>query len=219
MPLTANYKNESVQLFRALSAEFAQHASRDGVSITPYRDESLPHYSKLDPELQQAAINYLHNNISVFREFKSQSKSLLDSPQFIWRAINSLGYVPSSDIFDKIEKSDIVEVYTAEANQSFRSINFFTHSSLTLEELCSFPVHELIEFGEKPLAAIMEIAGRLRRNEITKTFDPQIDEYEWKEKFTKNPCSARTKIKWMSPARRSDGRCVLIVVNRSERVV
>ena len=206
------------QSFRELSSEFARAAARANIPVTPFHDPKLPHFSQLPEQHQLLGCQYLARHLEVFAQLEGAKESPLDSPRFIWRALKELGFVPSSSIFDKIDREDVVEIYDLSFNQHFRNLNFFQYVTITLEEICSIAIPNLVEFPEGLVQTLVQCATRVRNEGLTEPVSPGIPPYVWMERQSLGLKRGETHVKWMVPVRNATGDCVVLVVNRTKNV-
>jgi hypothetical protein len=135
--LASQSSSDVLDTFRQLSTLHCELVAKEGVHILPFHDESLVFFGKLSPEKQQRVIQQLSETVSVYEAMRSDSVSLRDNPQLIWRSMSRSGLIPPGDIFDKITDEDIVVIFAPDQRQLFRNLEFLRHSVLTLEELCA----------------------------------------------------------------------------------
>jgi hypothetical protein len=126
-----------------------------------------------------------------------------------------LGWTPKSDIFDKIENGDVVEVYSVAMNQVFRNLSFFKYVSLTLEEIVSFPLGVMYEMEPQTLLFYQSVAGRVATNDIRLTEKHPLAPYLVKEKLGEKLIVQITP-KWISPVMANQTSVGVIVIHKSD---
>lgn len=105
--------------------------------------------------------------------------------QLLWNTLRKLKAVPPSDIIDKIEDQDVIEVYNTQFIQIFRNLNYFDISSYTLVEVFTHQWDELYErenpnIGQQMMnVALSVISGKARA-----TFPCGVDSHVLKERFS-----------------------------------
>ncbi len=121
--------------FRELSCEYRGYASEAGVGLVPFHEASLPLFNTQTELKQREILNALETSVKICRNTKAQHKKMTDSPALIWQALRELGLRPPSDLFNHMEDCTVVEVYSSENIQLFRTFSFFQYCSYSLEEL------------------------------------------------------------------------------------
>lgn len=98
----------------------------------------VPNSSQLPPNLD-TFIQLYSDSLSEAREHYRDQVSL----KSLWLFLNKLRWNYPDNLFDTIKSDDIIEVYTAQHIQVFRSYLFFQHCSYSLTELLTKPWFEL----------------------------------------------------------------------------
>lgn len=206
--------------FRILADQYATFAKRAGIEVMPYRDASLPYFHLLSPDLQQVAIHSLEQNVSVFQELEIQGYSLKDDKQFVWRMLKKLDLTPSSDIFDKQEEGDVVEIYNLEGRQIFRNLRFFQVTSFTLEEILCAHWNEFTKRPEEVTQKLFALMVRLASGQITKTIElqPEIPTHVFEELITARKHLVEISLLFLSPVYFRGTLMGGLVINRSRIV-
>lgn len=201
--------------FVKLGDQLANHHANHGVRMRPYTSADVPHFSKVPSPYKPLILSALRENVLLFDEMSAAGEPLIDSPRLLWRSLRRLNWTPRSDIFDKIEDGDVVELYDGAKNQIFRNLAFFNYISLTLEEIVSFPLGVMFNFDPSVLEYHDNTATRIAQQAIHATETLKLAPYIVEEKGGE---FYRVKIhpKWISPVSHND-KCVgVIVVHRSE---
>jgi len=128
----------SAEEFRELCLLYASIVKAGGVQIDAYDPQTLPDFLAKPIALQRKAIRAITQDILILESMQGARQSLRDSRTHLWRFIAKMGWTPQSDIFDKIEDEDTVEVYVLEPSgqcQIFRNLRFLECVSFTIEQL------------------------------------------------------------------------------------
>ena len=200
-------------LFVNRAQEYVRYLNDENLRTLPFRSTTLPHFTKLTADRQEAVLAELAFCLDVFRDLKMEGLSLKDSPKLLWRTLRKAQLTPCSDIFDKIGEDDVVCVYSPDHIQIFQNLRFLELVTLTIEELyCSQWFH----YTKRPdwaTKALIEKGSLVFGEKILKTFDPEVPIHEVQEIATEGEVLIRIKIKWMSPVTRDGRNAGVIVVN------
>jgi hypothetical protein len=184
--------------FRELADALHGFYQKYSVPFIPYRDVSLPHFSKLPVEFQKIVLSTLGEVVDLNAEMERNGEKPVDSAKLLWRSLNRLGWRPLSDIFDKIESDDVVEIYSDANLQVFRNMNFFRHITISLEEICTHPWYQIAEMDKAATEYYATLAPKMKNNSITETYRTPIPKYLAKELMGEKKVLEITP-RWMSP--------------------
>lgn len=128
--------SQRLKQFKDLSEELCFLMEKEGWSVRPYNQESLPFFQQLDNEKQCEAIDLLQQYLDVSKKVYQHGKSLKDKSFCMDIALQYYDYQVSPSIYEQVVASDkIVEFYRADQTQFYRSLNFFEFTSYTIEDL------------------------------------------------------------------------------------
>lgn len=147
----------TIEIFRELALEYQEFAAEAGVKVVPFWDPELPHFAALNLTSKMRAIEALKVAIQICREAQANGHRMDDNAAILWHALKSFGLRPPSDLLSHLTDSAVVEIYSSDNVQLFRSFSFFAISSYTLEELHCLDWVTL--FARKDPAIIEKIIG------------------------------------------------------------
>ena len=125
-----------------------------------------------------------------------------------WNAVKNNNLVICSDIFDKIDKEDIIEIWDLEGRQIFRSFHALRYFSYTIEELTSYPFYELFERSIEIEAAYAAEFVRILKGEVQATYQLQIPPHIVRERISVRKNTSIITPKYVSPLKDKHGRIV-----------
>jgi hypothetical protein len=143
--------------FSQLALSLTRMAESANVRVIPYRAPSLPYFSRLPEAQQRSALKLLEHYISILCHAIHSGYKLDDPKMLTWVAIKSFGFIPSSDLFHKIDPGDIVEIYDLDNFQIFRNLRFFEFCSYTVEDIYCRPWPSLFRRDETVTSEIFEL--------------------------------------------------------------
>jgi hypothetical protein len=94
------------------------------------------------PELSAQTESYVRLYCESLNEAREHHRDQV-SLKSLWLFLNKLRWQYSSDLFEKLKDDDVIEVYSMEHTQIFRSYMFFKYCSYTLDKLYSKPWFDL----------------------------------------------------------------------------
>jgi hypothetical protein len=130
--------------------------------------------------LESATLDQLTHatkQILFYIQIVSELKEDLDRPfnekQLAWMALRALGFVPPSDLFNRIGDDDLIEIYDRSGIQCYRSFSFAKFTTYSLEELMFNPWHILFK-RQTEINKILSENIRFALNEARQPFVPDI---------------------------------------------
>lgn len=124
-----------VDEFRDLCERTSRAIATTGREVVPYESHEMPRFQRHSNF--ERVLETLRNYTEVLESAVAAKEDLEDSKHLVWRMIQRMGYVPKSDVFDKLEDGDTIEIYTTDNWQVFRNLRFFDFVSVTVEEMCT----------------------------------------------------------------------------------
>lgn len=136
-----------------------------------------------------------------------------------WNAVKGKNLIICSDLFDKIDKEDIIEIWDLTGKQLFRSFHALRYFSYTIEELNMYPFYELFERDISVEAAYAEEFVRIMKGELTGTYKLPIPAHVVREKRAARGNVSLVTPKYVSPLKDRFGRVVAFIYTCSARKI
>lgn len=147
---------DSHSRFRELALEAEALGRKDGLEFIPFTDDSLPYFTKLDGPGRAHALWMLEQLVRIGNELHTSDASLRDSKKVIWAFLRVVKMVPPSDLLDRFETGDVIDIYDEHHQMIFANPNFLNILSYSLEELYCRPWTELFAKDESVFGTIVE---------------------------------------------------------------
>jgi PAS domain-containing protein len=209
---------DPVARFKAQTELLARFLADEGVNKAPYFSPELPHFCSLSAAEREEVMEVLGHTLEIFEEVKSAGGTLADTPQLVWRSLRRLSWTPKSDVFDKISKSDVVEIYSTEHRGLFRNLAFYDFVSYSLEDVFARKWFDLFKREEKKTAEIFEYVNRIFQNQIRETTAPGFGHHFCYERHSPARLHYKMSIKHLSPVFK-DGKVAGIVAVETCEIV
>ncbi len=211
-----DFDNQLISLFKQY-AKFVKMAGKSVNHLAEYEAQQLA--DRLSAERKQLIFNQLTTQMAVFGEVLAHDEKLTDSPKLLWRYLNKLRYTPCPDIFDKIQDTDIVEIYGSDQIHIFQNFNFFDWISIPLEQILSLTWYENTKRDAKIQKLLFKEASRIISGEIKSTFVPNVP-WHWIEEINTNgQYRFEIRIKWVSPVYSNRQLAAFISVNECRNLI
>ncbi len=185
--------------FRQLASEIAALGTKFEISIVPYRNFELLHFSKLNLDIQSKILQSLQVYFNIYSSTLAEGSLPSDAARIIWNALAELGFKPTSDVFSYIEDGNIIEIHDDSFVQIFRSINFFKFCSYSLEELYCHQMTDLYERDLQLESNLMGLVAKLYRGEIKATTMTGLKAHIIQEKKSESKLRVKALIKYIAP--------------------
>lgn len=128
-----------------------------GYSVIAYRDPSLPVYQTLSPNQQKEVLKNLKAYCLALSDGMLDEEEL-NSTRLAWRFLIAAGYFPNEDLFDTLRNETFVQIYNYDQFQIFRTLAFFEHCSLSLEEILCRPWWQAWKRSRHDLHILSEVS-------------------------------------------------------------
>jgi len=205
--------SDSNHQFRELCLYYSALLQTEGVRARPFQSPDLAVFSVLSAERKQATVEHIRSILNVFEETLAEGTRLRDNRRLTWRAVQMLGWVPQSDIFDKIGDSDVINIFSNQSTLVFQTLNFFNYVSLTLEELYSNPWSQCSRREAWAVDEIVTHGVAIFTGQNAGTYDPRLREHYCEEIGTEEQLKFYIKIRYFSPLRCGGQVAGVIAVN------
>jgi hypothetical protein len=137
-------------------------AEREGFSLTAYNDRKPLCFLSLPLSSQDAVLLSTERYASVLEEVVASGYSVREDRKMLWSLMQRLQLRPTSDLFSRLNDSDVVEIYLVpEFIQVFRSFRFFELCNYSLDDLLSRPWWELYDRKEHITTSAFDMINRM----------------------------------------------------------
>ncbi|MBK8203198.1 MAG: hypothetical protein IPK68_13045 [Bdellovibrionales bacterium] len=183
---------------------FCDYAEIEGLRLKPYGSENLCYFSVLSLAKQQVVYEDLRRYFQICLESIQLHDSLKDNIGQFHLVLKKLNIQVEDQVFSALNSEDVIEIYTLDSIQIFRTFNFFHLVTYTLEEIFCRPWFELYErdifTNEANHKAVKYVLSRQTRS----PFYPNIPVHDVYEKKGGGHSITKIKHRFMAPAYNSD---------------
>jgi hypothetical protein len=190
-------------------SDFVAQAGKSVRRMSPEKLEAL--LQSLEPSRRDGMIARLENEVSIFENMLSAGESLENPARQLWRYLLTTKQVPCSDILDKINPTDTIQVYGVDHRLLFASLNFYDYVSFTLEQVFCETWHKAVRRERKVEETLYASFMRVISGEISHTIEgepPHLVE----EIDTEMLLKSDLRVKWISPAFSKENNSKLVSI-------
>jgi len=205
--------------FRDLLKQFCLRAGQEGYVLRAEGPTSWETYLKLPQFQRQKILAQFETYYSAAVSTLNSGDKLSDSKSILWWFIKELGMKPTSDIFERINPKDVIEVYGSDFIQIFRNLNFFEICSYPVMDLFIYEWRELFKRDERVTAELAEVAFKVLKNEITHTCEFPVQWHKMEEIFSDQLYTLNIYHKYISPLTARSGATEAFIVVTEAKVV
>lgn len=192
------YSSELDMRFMQVTESIASLCANEGTQVKPYK-QGLPLFSKLPIERKKEVIRDVEFYEILCLEQVADGCKIKDNLSFTWRALNRLGLVPRSDLFQYMRDDHIVEIYSDQNVQLFRNFNFFDVCSYTLEELHTMEWWSLFDRDPHITKTLFKYASDIFSGVITNNFVPDLLGHQVNEASSSDKLIMEYRMDMMGP--------------------
>jgi hypothetical protein len=183
---------------------FSDCAEIEGLRLKPYGSEHLCYFSVLSLAKQQIIYEDLRRYYQICLESIQLHDSLKDNMGQFHLALKKLDIQVEGQVFAALNSEDVIEIYTLDSIQIFRTFNFFHLVTYTLEEIFCRPWFELYQRDVFTNEANHKAVKYVLSGETRSPFYPNIPVHDVYEKKEGGHSLTKIKHRFMAPAYNSD---------------
>lgn len=188
------------RIFARMLRFFCDCAEIEGLRLSPYYSEKLSCFSKLSSSNQQVVYEDLRRYYQICLESIRIHGSLKDNIGQFRFALKKLDIQVDDRVFSDLNIEDVIEIYTIDSIQIFRTFNFFYLVTYTLEEIFCRPWFELYERDVFTNEANHKAVKYVLSGQTRSPFYPNIPTHDVYEKKEGGRSLTKIKHRFMAPA-------------------
>lgn len=158
-----------ISRFRASCELLAEYAKTEGIEILPYESAALLKFRSLPLPQAKQICDSLVDYCETMTTIREQGEYLKYNLNAFWLTLRKAGLRSDNELFTLLDAKDVIEIYTTEGLQIFRSFHFFQYCSYDLETLFSTPWYELFHREPEHSQACADLYGRFLKGEVIGT--------------------------------------------------
>lgn len=186
------------QTISDLLVKFQKVAKRAGYNVRLGGQNLRNRLSLFDDDRKRQIIRRLFVSSRTYEKALENGEITTDSRVITWYLFKEMNWMPAPDLFDKIGKNDVVEVYAPDCCQIFSNLNFFEVISYTLEEVYTYEFPELYSRDKVHIDKLLETVQKVV-NENAGTIPTGVGWHTLEERFSSNRHKLRVRHKICSP--------------------
>jgi hypothetical protein len=204
----------ALDCFRSLMDRYEKFVAQTGKKVRRAPPaETIALFQNADNALKERLFKRLETEVAIFEDMLEAREALDNSSRHLWRFLLKSKLTPCSDVFDKVSKTDTIQVYSSDHRLIFASLNFFDHVSFTLEQVLGetwqTAVKRDMAIVEDLYVQIMHVFSGKIRHTLKVTTPAHLVE----EIGTECLIKSKLRVKWASPVFSGDIiPCIISVV-------
>ncbi len=202
--------------FRELCVLLTQLTRAHGVRTVAFDDPSLRHFTALKHDQRVQCLDLLRNYVDVLSSADNEGLDLTDSPLLTFKMIRKMGLTAPSDIFDKMTRDCVVELYNRDNIQIFRNLRFFEICSYTIEDIICREWWKLYSREDEITRGIFVWGSRIFSQEVSRTVRPEIPRHVLRENESFRRFGMYVDLDFMTPVYAGKEVFGAIVVEKAE---
>lgn len=203
--------------FKRLANEYCSLVNQFGFNVSPHRDTEILNFEKCNLAQKKRAILYLDANLEILKECIASGENPNNSARLLWRILKKIKATPESDIFDKISENDVIEVYLDDHTQIFRNLEFFNHTSFTIDELLCGAWYKLYKRDFITTLKMMKMAFKFLTDRLKTTTAWNVPIHKFEEVGSSESLTQLIELKYLSPIKNNGKRIGAICTSAATR--
>jgi len=197
---------EEQQEFKALCQTVSDNLRKAGCSTEAFSIDK-----RVLPDDIRERIAEMKTYNAILVDHLTSGAPVKDHKTMMWKYFAQMGYAPTSDIFDRIEDTDIIEIYNMDGDQIYRNLNYFDLVSLTVEDVVGLHWQREYKRNRKVTIHLIGMLLRFATGAFYSTYDcAKIPIHQVQEMVAKRYLF-ELRFKYVSPLKQN-GRCVALVI-------
>lgn len=199
----AAFSEDETAEIKTLCASVAEHLRLLGHPAEPF--SQAPHQRPKNIHQRLAWLRAYNEILEMQAVDGKREKDLM------WKFFAKLRYIPTSDIFDRIEDGHYVEIYDLQGDQIYRSLNYFDMVSFSVEDVLNLNWKRHYKRSSRIKLSLLGLSARLFTGQFHETYDcAKIPTHRVSETIA-GRYLFELKIRYFSPLKQN-GKCLAIVV-------
>lgn len=187
-----------------VSLNFVNIFKQRGIPFAGAGPLALERFDRHPPELKSSIFHRLNTLYELYNSADLENENLRIDSRMAWRYSRENGLRAPADLFSKIERDWIIEIYSLEGSLCFTGLKYFENVSYTLFDIFTYPWFELFERDEEIQRQMIENMISIASHKTE--FVPDWPENEVREIFSENRFRFMQKFKLCSPLFDPQGR-------------
>lgn len=189
-----------------------------GHTVRPFKSANDLEFTKLSQDMQAIYLKHFSTYAEVLYETHNSGQNLNEARQLVWNMMKKIGMHTTDDVLNKINNSQIVEIYNSENIQIFRNLPFFKVCSYTLDEVLSVPWWKLYRRDDEMSREIFRYASLILRGEAKSTVYPNLPRHYLREVASSFCFQMNIGINFMAPLVGLQQDRAILVVEEAELI-
>lgn len=205
-----SFKAQLIELWSALRA--------NGVLKPGITDKNYTRFVEMPPQMRSSISQFIAHQIEIYNEADELGIELGDTPDLLKVALQVMGLGVDRKILEQIHRDDVVELYSLEHTQMFRSINFFQLCNYNLDDILMYEWFNLYERANGDTTQIFEqVLGHLKSDDCMTRFT--MPKHLMKERFSEQQGVFEIDLKLLASAFKGPGLRDGYVVSQRVKVL
>jgi hypothetical protein len=199
--------NEDILRMRSVCEGISKALAHHG-----YQVPALSARTRAWPEDFAGRCSHLETYLGVLAAAAVRPKDML------WHYFSGQKLTPQSDLMDLLNDEDIFEIYDMDGHQIYRSLNYFSIVSMSVEDLVCMNWKRDFKRSSKITIDLLELVLRFSTGYFRQTFDcAKIPVHTVEEQFARRH-RIELSLKYISPLKR-DGKCQALLASSRAKVI
>jgi hypothetical protein len=202
--------------FKTLLEAYCAQAKHLGVDIVAHQPETFKRFLSFDPQRQNLTYKIFQSYYAICSRAIQQDIDLNDNHSLIWWALKEIGLRPPSDLFQQLQKDDVIEIYDPNFIQVFRTFNFFKLCGYSLDQILCYEWYELYKRDENITKHMVDVCSDIIAGKIRETLHTKFPDHIVEQPLAKDKKAIKIQHRFVSPLHGSNGIHMLNVFKVSK---
>lgn len=220
--LKENFLSEPSEIRKSLEKlleSFSLYLEKEGVRVTPYREQSLNDFDGLPSSLKIQKAENFFKYYELCRAAIESGVELRNNKSFLNFSLKKLNLWMDSEAIDRIDRDDIIEVYSLEKTQLYRNLKFLEICSYPMLDLYMYEWPELFCRPDSITEKLIQVCGEVIADPLCRFRPSGVPEHVLEETFSQEKLSFMVDQKVIAPVKDAQGRVQGVMGSLQARVI
>lgn len=211
-------KNAKAKTFLDSCVILSNELKRFEVDIVPFTESCEDRFNLVREQVPNIS-TYLLNEAQRLSTIEDTRVTDESESQNLWSYLKNNKFRFSNELFNRVDKDHILEIYDSKFRALYRNVNFYKATSYSIAELHLYSWPELFEREEETTVKVGTKVAEAFDSNVDEMIEFNIGNHDAIEKFSDEMLVAKMFFDFAAPIQREDGAKAVITTLKIKSLV